>query len=168
MMQTLLTAAVDDTIAVRSVGTLARGGDPMHPHSLQVLGERGIDGSDFQTTRLTESVVAEVDVVIAAAREHRAAAVSLAPRVVGRAFTLAELSRIAVTIDRNELTGSTQGERMMSLLPIAAARRGMNLPDDRNEDDLADPLGGPVEDFEACAGVIAGLLEPIVALLEPA
>lgn len=164
-MQALLTATLDDSVVVRSAGTFARGGDPMHPYSLRVLLDRGIDGSDFRTTALAESVLADVDLVVAAAREHRAAAVSLQPRVVSRAFTLAELSRTVAKIESAEITGDSVGERLRSLVPVAAARRGLTLPDDRADDDLADPMGLPVEDFEVCAQVIDRLLEPVVALL---
>ena len=79
-------------VAIRSAGTLARRGDPMHPHALAVLAARGIDGSGFQTTPLDERAVAGADVVVGMAREHRAAAVSLRPALVNGAFTLGELA----------------------------------------------------------------------------
>ena len=157
----------DATLQIRSAGTLARPGEEMHRHALTVLANQGLDGSDFRTTWLTEAAVADVDVVVGAAREHRAAAVRLRPALLNRAFTLAELARITAAIGPTTLPGSTVDERFLELVRRAAARRGETRPDDPTADDLRDPIGQPKRDFERCAQDVAERLSPIIDLLAP-
>jgi protein-tyrosine phosphatase len=154
-----------DEITFRSAGTRALDGQPMHPHALAVLADRGIDGSDFRTTQLTEQVVAGVDVVLAAALEHRAEAVRLAPATVTRAFTLGELSRICRSIGDREVTEAGTSGRLAEVVRLAAARRTHALPTDPAEDDLADPIGQPFAAFVSCAAELDAILDPLVRLL---
>jgi protein-tyrosine phosphatase len=156
-----------DVLEIRSAGTHARDDEPMHRHSLAVLADRQLDGSGFSTDWLTDSVLADVDVVIGASREHRAAAAGLRPALLNRSFTLAEISRIAATVDRSELPDGGVVERLTALVPLAASRRTQTLPEDPTADDLFDPLGGPLEDFVACAATIDRLLAPVIRLLVP-
>ena len=152
-------------IVLRSAGTWARGGDPMYEYSLDVLADRGIDGTAFRTTPLDEHTLAGVDVVIGAAREHRAAAVGMRPALLKSAFTLPELSRICADIDARELTATSLDARLMRLVQLAASRRTNTLPADPEDDDLVDPIGLPPEEFVVCADTVEALLDPIVTLL---
>jgi protein-tyrosine phosphatase len=157
-----------DVLEIRSAGTQAEDGDRMHRHSLAVLKDRDIERDDFRTTWLTAAALSDVDIVIGASREHRAAAVGLRPALLNRAFTLAELARIAETIEPSELPVGTVAERLAALIPLAASRRTHSLPEDPAADDLVDPLGGPIEEFVACAATIDDLLAPVIELLVPA
>ncbi len=153
-----------DGITVRSAGTIARPGVPMPPETLDVLAERGMDGSGFRTTHLDESAVHDVDLLIAAARDHRAAAVGLRPALLNRAFTLFELARICRQISPSELTCAAAAERLLELVPLAAGRRTHSLPEDPADDDLPDPIGQPRVAFERCADAVSGALDAIVGL----
>jgi protein-tyrosine phosphatase len=170
MAEHLLRVSLDardvDGIIVRSAGTLGYAGDLMHRNTLAVLADRGIDGSAFRVTHLDEAAVADVDVVIGMAREHRAAAVTLRPALLNRAFTLAELSRICADIDPAEVDGAGPAERLLPLARLAASRRTNTLPADPADDDLPDPIGQPKQEYVVCADTIESLLSPIVGLLQ--
>jgi protein-tyrosine phosphatase len=154
-------------IDVISAGTHAYDGDPMHRHADVVLTQRGIVASDFAGRYLTEKVLADVDIVVGASREHRSAAVRLRPALLNRAFTLRELARICATLDEAELPAGPPSERLTALVRLAAARRTMTLPANPADDDLIDPLNGPVEDFATCAVAVDDLLRPLLDLVAP-
>jgi low molecular weight protein-tyrosine phosphatase len=151
-------------LTVRSAGTLARTGDPMPPDTLAVLSERRIDGSGFRATYLDQAALGGVDVVIGAAREHRAAAVTLRPGLLNRAFTLHELARISAGIDASELSTSSADDRFGELVHLAASRRTHSLPADPADDDLDDPIGRPYAEFVRCAAAVETL---VAAILRP-
>jgi protein-tyrosine phosphatase len=151
-----------DDIAVRSAGTVARSGYGLPEETVAVLADRGIDGSEFRTTYLDEAALADVDVVIGAAREHRAAAVTLRPALLNRAFTLHELERICRTIDPGEITAEAPADRLRELARLAASRRTHTLPDDPTLDDLEDPIGQPMPAFVACAETVDAALGAVV------
>jgi protein-tyrosine phosphatase len=166
MAEHLLRAGLGDTpLTFRSAGTIARPGEPMSRHAVTVLAERGIDGRGFRATRLDERAVEGVDIVVGMAREHRAAAVTLRPALLNRAFTLAELSRICADVEVNELAAGPLDERLMTLVRLAASRRTNTLPADPMADDVPDPIGLPLPEYEKCAATIASLLQPVLALL---
>ena len=81
-------------LTVSSAGTRARNGEPMHPESRRVLGERGVDADGFSSRLLTERIAAEQDLILCLAREHRAAARQLAPVRWKRMFVLREVPRL--------------------------------------------------------------------------
>jgi protein-tyrosine phosphatase len=166
MAEHLLRHALGDTpLTFRSAGTIARPGEPMSRHAVTVLADRGIDGSDFRATRLDEHAVAGADIVVGMAHEHRAAAVTLRPALLNRAFTLAELSRICADVDEDEVKHGPLDERFMSLVRLAATRRTNTLPADPMADDLPDPIGLPLPEYEKCATTIDSLLRPVLDVL---
>lgn len=164
-------AALTDTgirdVTIRSAGTVARGGDPMPAETREVLAGRGIDGAAFRTTYLDDSAVADVDLLIGAAREHRSAAVTLRPALLNRAFTLFELGRICQDLDGSDLVAGSADERVRELSRVAAARRTHSLPADPAADDLPDPIGQPMSAFVQCAAAVEQAMAPVVRLLAP-
>jgi protein-tyrosine phosphatase len=138
----------------------------MHPNALAVLAERGINADEFRTTALNEAVLEDVDTVVGASREHRAAAVTLRPALLKKSFTLAELSRTTGLFADDEMPRDGDlPARLEGLVSVAARRRGLSLPNDPADDDLADPLDQPVDAFEACARQIDAYLDPVVRAL---
>ena len=168
----VLRARLDDLglrdIAVRSAGTVAQTGCHLPAETISVLAERGIDASDFVTRRLDAAALADVDVLIGAGREHRAAAVTLRPSLLNRAFTLRELARICGSVDSAELTADTPAERLLELAHLAAPRRVLTMPDDPSHDDLEDPIGKPYAEFLRCADAVTSALDAIVPFLTTA
>ena len=143
MAEYLLRARLADLpgpIAVHSAGVGALTGDPMHPQTLRVLRERGIDGEDFVATYLTPDAIAEHDLVLGLSRSHRDDATAKVPMAWRRIVTLREF-------DEHIAAGGDD---------IA----GMRITGDRNrtELDIADPMGRPNADFDRLVGEI----EPII------
>ena len=143
------------TAEVTSAGTHGLVGEGMQAHALDVLRERGVDGSAFRARRLEAHHVEGADLVLTATREHRAAVVTLAPTAVRRTFTLRELDRLLSVAD---LTAP-------DLVAAAAAQRGLVRPDKPGDDDITDPYGGPRSGYVACADLLeATLARPLAAL----
>lgn len=71
--------AAAQRVVVDSAGTWGQTGRPMEPYALRTLAAYGLSGTDFRARELAATHVAAADLVLAATREHRAAAVVLLP-----------------------------------------------------------------------------------------
>ena len=152
-------------ILVRSAGTRAYLGEAMHPMAADVLLARGADPAGFRSQALTADDLSSADLVLAATREHRAAAATLHPRVLRRCFTVREFGRLAAGVAPGTL-GSEPAGRLRALVGHAAGQRGQLAPPRHpSEDDVADPYGRPAPDFEACADVLTAALTGPIRLL---
>lgn len=148
MAEVLLRAALVGTgIRVHSAGTHALVDEAMTPQALQLALSNGADasGADAHRARLlTESLLAETDLVLTMAREHRSAVVQMAPALLHRTFTVREFARLAATLGDDEVRGgvaadgSDAGARLRSLARLVGGQRGLMAarPDD---DDVIDP-----------------------------
>lgn len=155
-------------VPVTSAGTWGHEGAAMEPFALQVLAERGIDGTEFRARELDAQMVAAADLVLAATREHRAGAVVLYPRASARVFTLREFDRLTASVDPAELPDSVVA-RGRALVRQAAGRRGLAPPATAGDDDVPDPYGAPLAIFRRCADeIIAVLRGPVDRLARPA
>jgi protein-tyrosine phosphatase len=152
-------------LVVASAGTHGLVGEGMQPHALDVLRERGVDGLAFRAQRLQALQVAGADLVLTATREHRAAAVTLAPQAVKRTFTLREFDRLLSVVDDSVLPPEDFAAHGRALVSAAAAQRGLVRPDKPGDDDITDPYGGPRPGYVTCADLLeATLARPIAAL----
>jgi protein-tyrosine phosphatase len=150
---------------VESAGTWGHSGSPMEPHALTTLASYGIDGQDFRARELVAEHVVAADLVLAATREHRAAAVVLHPRAASRTFTLREFARLSRVVDPARLPDGDPVERAQALVRGAAARRGMVPPDNPRDDDLDDPYQAPASAFVVCADLVQSTLRGPLDLL---
>jgi protein-tyrosine phosphatase len=153
--------------AVESAGTWGHTGSPMEPHARSTLAGLGADGADFSARELVADHVAGADLVLAATREHRAAAVVLHPRAAARTFTLREFARLTAGLTADRLPAGDAVERARSLVRLAASRRGLVPPARPSDDDLADPYQAPASAFAGCADLIREALSGPVGLLVP-
>ncbi|HEU0103512.1 MAG TPA: hypothetical protein VFR07_14430 [Mycobacteriales bacterium] len=154
-----------DQIVVESAGTWGHTGSPMEPGALATLSAYGVDGSDFRARELVAQHVVGADLVLAATREHRAAAVVLQPRAAARTFTLREFARLAAAVDPADLPAGELDDRARALVRAAAAQRGRVPPDTPADDDLADPYRGPLAGFTLCAALVHDTLQRPLDLL---
>jgi protein-tyrosine phosphatase len=151
------------TVEVSSAGTRARSDWPMHPHTEQVLRERGADVAAFGSRRLTPELVESADLVLAADRQQRAACVTLVPAAVRRTYTLKQFGRLAAAVPTNRLTSAeSPHERLAALRDEALMVRSEVPLVPPDEDDLIDPVREPVEAFVSCAAEISGVLQVIM------
>ncbi|MET8157025.1 hypothetical protein ABZT47_11670 [Sphaerisporangium sp. NPDC005289] len=152
-------------LEVASAGTHALAGEPMTGHAARVLAELGGDHAGFRARRLTAGMVEAADLVLAAAREHRAAAVAMCPAAAGRAFTIAEFGVLtgavpAGAVDRH----GDLGPRARALVAEARTRRGLVRVD---QPDIGDPYGRSLRAYRAAGRLIAGALTVPFWLLTP-
>lgn len=149
-------------IRVASAGTHALDGRPMEPAAAAELAARGIAHDGFAARTLSERLVEDADLVLAATRAHRAAVVELVPRAAARTFTVRELGRLAAGL---ALPAGPAPDRLRALAEAAGARRGLVPPAHPADDDLADPYLGPADGFQAVAGLAEAAVETIAATL---
>ncbi len=150
---------------VESAGTWGHTGSPMEPYALSTLASYDVDGSAFRARELVAEHVVAADLVLAATREHRAAAVVLQPRAAARTFTLREFARLAAAVDPTALPDGDPAERARALVKAAAGKRGLVPPETPADDDLADPYHAPESAFAACAALIQEALRAPLELL---
>lgn len=89
----VLRRAFPDAV-VTSAGTRALVGAPADERIARVAEAHGLFLWGHHAAQLTREMVAEADLVLTAAREHRSAAVALEPGALRRAFTLLSLIHI--------------------------------------------------------------------------
>jgi protein-tyrosine phosphatase len=154
-----------DRFVVESAGTWGHDGSPMEPHALTTLAGYAVDGSAFRARELVAEHVVAADLVLAATREHRAAAVVLHPRAAARTFTLRELARLVGALEPQERPADVV-DRARSVVASAAARRGQ-VPPARpaHDDDLEDPYHAPERAYLVTARLVDAALAPALDAL---
>ena len=134
-------------LVVSSAGTRALNGMDMHPESVRVLQERGIDPKGFTSRLLTPKLTADADLILGLSREHRAAARQLAPVRWRDMFALREIAA------GGEVFGSGFEDR-----PAPTIFEG---PNDRGLD-IKDPIGRSAEVFDSVAEDIEATMGGLV------
>lgn len=165
MAEHQLQAAVDARLGagawtVRSAGTRADRGRPVHPLTEQVLGDRGLSAADTTARPLTPDLIRSADLVLTAERAHRAAVVSTLPAALGRSFTLRQFARLVDHVD--PLTGDDPAELGRALVEQAKLARGLGPMAGPEDDDLPDPIGRPLDAYQACAATLDDVVARIV------
>jgi protein-tyrosine phosphatase len=156
-------------VDVSSAGTRGLVGEPMDPAALTALRAVGGDGDGFVARRLDARVTRDVDLVLTATREHRAAVVRIAPTLLRCTFTIREFDRLAGAVDPARLPRRANGvARMRAAVDDAASSRGMLGPTTPAADDVADPIGASPELHAAVVGQISAALERPLDLLAAA
>ena len=167
--QLLIAAATDRFGAgawrVGSAGTAAHDERPIHEFSAQVLMERNAFVEGHRSRLLDANLVREADLVLTASREHRSAVVRLLPAAIGRTFTMLQFARLAGMVP--PLHGPDPARLGRELVVEAKAARPLLQPVPPEEDDLPDPMGGPLADFERCATRLDGVVRAILAPVQP-
>ncbi|MFI7299465.1 low molecular weight phosphatase family protein [Streptomyces sp. NPDC050121] len=141
-----------------SAGTEAWHRSSMEPTTRAIVEELGGDGSRFTSRPLTARFVVSAGLVLGLAREHREAAVRLAPAAMRRCFTLKEFVRLS------DGGGAGGGGEFGAVLAAVATRRGAAAPVQPAEDDIPDPWGRPREELYACAVEIDRAVSRLVRL----
>ncbi len=154
-----------ERFVVESAGTWGHTGSPMERYALSTLASYGLDGRDFRARELVAEHVAGADLVLAATREHRAAAVVLHPRAAARTFTLREFTRLAAVVDPRVLPDDDVVDRARALVQAAVGKRGLVPPDRPRDDDLRDPYNAPASAFAVCGDLLANALRGPLDLL---
>ena len=153
-------ATMREPVLVGSAGLL-EGGHGSPREVLDTMDDMGIDLSEHQSMQISSEVVSEADLVLGMARRHAREVVLMAPDAWRRTFTLKELVR------RGEKLGPREpGESLPAWLEqLHQGRERMDLVGRSTEDDVSDPLGGPLSAYRSSAQEIGQLVERLTDLL---
>lgn len=148
--------------AVGSAG-LIREGETPPPEVVSVMGACGIDVKQHHSRVVTSDDLAATQLVLAMAREHVRHAVVMEPAVWPKAFTLKELVR------RGERAGPRMYDEPLTdwLARAHQTRDRAELLGDSPDDDLADPIGGPLTAYQMTAAHLDQLVGRLVGLCWP-
>jgi protein-tyrosine phosphatase len=145
-------AAAGLDVHVHSAGILP-GGAPATDNAVAVCAARGIDINGHRSRRLERSMVDGADLVIAMTREHLREAVVASPAAFARTFTLRELVRRINARPDASLAELHAGRELGAYVKADPA------------DDVADPVGKPLGDYEDTALELDALLARLVIWL---
>lgn len=148
-------------LRVASAGTHAVVGAPAAALTEAVLAERGLSAGGHTARQLTAGMVRDARLVLTATRAHRTYAVQLDASAADSAFTVMELARLVAA------AGLPPGAGLDAVLAGAVARLAHDPGDGYGDDDLADPVGLPLEAHERCARESELALAPLVLALAP-
>jgi protein-tyrosine phosphatase len=137
-------------LAVASAGTAGWEGSGAMPESVAAAAERGVDISDHSARRLVAEHVRQASLVIGMAAEHRDAVAASVPGAASRTFTLKELVRLLEALPEPE-GGESPDARLGARVAEADALRSTGFEGNRNDEDVVDPLGMPLETYRAIA-----------------
>jgi protein-tyrosine phosphatase len=151
----LLRRAVDRRLGVRapsvaSAGTIAVEGAPASHGSIVAAAELGVDIDAHRARHLTDAMIARADLCVCMAGEHRDEIVARVPAVADRTFTLKELGRLV------EAVPAAEGDDLDTRLAAAATARRAGTARNPYDEDVADPLGMPLDTYRAVAWELDG------------
>ena len=146
-----------DDIEIVTAGTHVIEGMPMSWRTRDALGALDVAAEGHRSYQLRDGDVAMADLVIAMAGEHVGYVRRVHPQAAARTATLKRLAR-----DLGPGAGEEPGTG-----DLAARVARLGLADVTLEpwEDVEDPAGGDLPEFEACAREIRDLLEEVLPRL---
>ena len=133
---------------VSSAGTWGVEGSPATPEAVAAAGERGIDIAAHRARRLVGVPAGDADLVIAMAGEHR----DILTEEIGvgeRAFTLKELVRLLESLP--PVPRGVGPDSLSGRVGQAHAARQARFAGNPLDEDVADPIGMPLQTYRATA-----------------
>ena len=133
---------------------------PAPPEVVSVMAARGIDVTGHRSRVVTADDLAAADLILGLTREHVRHAAVLLPAVWPRAFTIREFLR------RGRQAGARAADEPLAhwLTRAADGRRRADLLGSHPADDVADPVGGPLREYQATADLLDRLTRDLVEL----
>jgi protein-tyrosine phosphatase len=145
-------------VKISSAGML-RGGHPAEPFAVQVGLEHGLDLSRHVSRQVTSELLQRSDLVIAMTRDHLRQLAVVDPSALPRLLTVKDVAR---SFHRLPPSGLALREAVAA---ATAARSIGSMLGDAADDDVADPMGGPVEGYRTLVAELGPLLDRIAAAL---
>lgn len=152
--------------AVESAGTDIPGPWPLHPSASEVLAERLPAVAEHYSRQLKPAMIQRADLILTATRKHRGIVVSSVPAAVGRTFTILQFARLCEQV--SPITAVEPGEAGRLLVVEAKLARSSLQPVPGEDDDLPDPMGRGLAEFEVCADRLQDAVDRILRPLTPA
>jgi len=152
-------AARGVAVPVASAGLLGSGRPPPS-EVVSVMAAMGMDVTGHRSRIVTADDLAAADLILGLAREHVRHAAVLLPGAWPRAFTIRELAR------RGRQAGPRAPDEPLAhwLARAADGRRRDDLLGSHPADDVADPAGGPLREYQATADTLDRLTRDLVEL----
>lgn len=149
-----------EDVSVTSAGLLP-GGYASPREVVTVMAERGLDLSAHRSVQISPELVAAADVVLAMARRHAREVVLLDAGAWMRTFTVKEFVR------RGEAAGRRGADEALDpwLERLHHGRRRPDLVGSSDDDDVSDPIGGPLDGYRRTARQLGNLVDGVASLL---
>ncbi len=156
-------------ITVASAGVAGLERSPAVPEAIRAMAELGVDISPHVARRFHTEHAVDADIVITMTEEQAGIVNRLAPRAVGRTFTLKELVNLVDQLPSAGLPavdGADARSRLRAVVSELDRLRtgGVEPPPDT---DIADPLGLGLEAFRAVAWELEQLTDRLVDAVYP-
>ncbi len=163
-------------VRVHSAGTHALEGHGMPEEALELVTQGGADSAIALAHRaryLVEPYVADADLVLTMAREHRSAVVKMMPAALRRTFTLREFARLASTLSTEEARDAAQTDegsrrdRFAAVLRAVGDQRGIT-PAPPEDDDVVDPYRRSRETYALSGAQLTPALSEVERIVRTA
>jgi protein-tyrosine phosphatase len=161
----------DGAPEVTSAGTAGWEGSPATPEGIDAAGELGVDISVHRARKVRGEMARDADLIVCMAGEHRDRLTAQLPEIDGRTFTLKELVRLL-----EPQPPASSDPSPWTMAPRIARAHALRQSDPRPhpDEDIADPLGQPMEAYRAIAWELeewisrlaTGLYGPVPAEVE--
>jgi protein-tyrosine phosphatase len=154
----------DGSWQVDSAGTNIPGPWPLHEHAATVLAGRLGEVAPHTSQPLSSAVIGASDLILTASRRQRGIVVKAVPAAIGRTFTIRQFARLSDAVTApppmsapDDPTG--QGRWLVTAAKLA---RSSLQPVPGADEDLPDPMGGSLADFETCADRLQDAIDRIL------
>jgi protein-tyrosine phosphatase len=144
---------------VSSAGTSGLEGSGAMPESVQAAAELGIDIGDHVARRLSTAMAEGSDLLLCMSKEHRHIAAAASDHG-DRAFTLKEVVRLLESLPA--AAADAGPEILVERIAAANLARVRGAVPVSYDDDIADPLGQPLEAYRAVAWELETWIERLV------
>jgi len=142
---------------VRSGGTRARPGYPATDESIRVMQSFGLDIAAHRSRPVESTELEHSDLIVTMTRGQLRDLATRAPGIFPRLFTVKEFARRASDADhRGEETVRDWAAR------LGASRPTSDLVGSRDADDIKDPIGKPLDVYNAVARELSVAITQIV------
>jgi protein-tyrosine phosphatase len=165
MAERLFRARVDSALptVATSAGTSGLPDRPMDPPSAQALRELGGDPAGHVGRRLTETMVADADLILTADLTQRSVVLQAEPLAFRRTFTLREFGRLGATL--GPLAVPVTVDELRQRVGAVAAERGYTAAAEPGGDDIDDPFGAGIDVARLRAGEVSAAVDALIGAL---
>ncbi|MBH0008225.1 low molecular weight phosphatase family protein [Salinibacterium sp. SWN1162] len=155
----LAAAGVEATVL--SAGTSALVGRSMPEPAAELSVTYGGTPAGHRARQIDENLIEHADLVLTAAREHRADVVQQSVRALRYCFTLRQFARIASALTDDDFASIDSPQ---ALVAVVAAQRGfVPPPENPDDDDVVDPYRQSQDVYDESGTVIDQAVTQIVA-----
>lgn len=168
LRRTLTELPAQAPLEVGSAGVAARSGQPAAPEVVEIAGRVGLDLSRHRARPVTAGLLARNSLVLTMTEAHRAELMRLLPSALPRTFTLREFIRLTRVGGDRGLVGGAASDAdapvMSAIAQLAHQARPLTAAPVVAED-VSDPIGGPMVEFEQTAALLDELTKAVAARL---